>query len=237
MLQNDDFFNFIIVSRHIGWSSYRKQNFPSSAIWWLLLLSRLVVSDSLWPHALQHARPPCPSPSHEVCPSSCPLHQWCRPAISSSGALFSSCPQSFQHQGLSQRVCCLHQLTKILELQLQHQSFQWIFRVDFLWDWLVWSCCSRDFQDLLQHHSSKASILWHSAFFMVQLSQPCMTTGKTAAFTIWTFFSKVMYLLFNTLSRFVISSCNSSSPAFLMMCSAYRLNKQGESRQPIVFLS
>ena len=147
MLQNDDFFNFIIVSRHIGWSSYRKQNFPSSAIWWLLLLSRLVVSDSLWPHALQHARPPCPSPSHEVCPSSCPLHQWCRPAISSSGALFSSCPQSFQHQGLSQRVCCLHQLTKILELQLQHQSFQWIFRVDFLWDWLVWSCCTRDSQE------------------------------------------------------------------------------------------
>ena len=128
MLQNDDFFNFIIVSRHIGWSSYRKQNFPSSAIWWLLLLSSLVVSDSLWPHALQHARPPCPSPSHEVCPSSCPLHQWCRPAISSSGALFSSCPQSFQHQGLFQWICSSHQMAKLLEFQLHYQSFQLIHK-------------------------------------------------------------------------------------------------------------
>ena len=56
----------------------------------------------------------------------------------------------------------------------------------------------------LQHHSSKASILWHSAFFMVQLSHPYMTTGKTIALTRWTFVGKVMSLLFNMLSRLVI---------------------------------
>ena len=58
-------------------------------------------------------------------------------------------------------------------------------------------------KSLLQHHSSKASILWHSAFFIVQLSYPYMTTGKTLPLTIWTFVGKVMSLLFNTLSRFV----------------------------------
>ena len=64
-----------------------------------LLFSRPVVSNSLWPHGLQHASPPCPSPSLEVCPSSCPLHLWCRPAISPSDALFSFCPQSFPISG------------------------------------------------------------------------------------------------------------------------------------------
>ena len=61
----------------------------------LFLLKRPVMSDSLQPHVLQHARPPCPSPSPRVCPSSCPLHQWCHPAMSSSEALFSFCPLSF----------------------------------------------------------------------------------------------------------------------------------------------
>ena len=60
-----------------------------------LLFNHPVVSDSLQPHGQQHTRPPCPSPFPEVCPSSCPLHQWCLPAISSSDALFSFCPQSF----------------------------------------------------------------------------------------------------------------------------------------------
>ena len=63
------------------------------------LFSHPVISDSLWPHGLQQARPPCPSPSPEICPSSCPLHQWCHPSISSSDALFSFCPQSFPASG------------------------------------------------------------------------------------------------------------------------------------------
>ena len=66
----------------------------------LLLFSFSVTSDSLWPYGLQHARPPCPSPSPEVCPSSCPLHLWYHPVISSSDTLFSFCPQSFPASGI-----------------------------------------------------------------------------------------------------------------------------------------
>ena len=79
-------------------------------------------------HGLQHARSPCPSPSPGVCPSSCSLHRWCHPAISSSDALLSFCPQSLPASGTVPTSS--HQMTKILELQLQHQSFQWIFKVD-----------------------------------------------------------------------------------------------------------
>ena len=81
------------------------------------------MSDSTWPHGLQHTRLPCPSPSPGVCPSSCPLNQWCSPTISSSVALFS-CLQSFHHQCLFQWISCSHQVAEVLELQLQHQSFQ-----------------------------------------------------------------------------------------------------------------
>ena len=68
-------------------------------IYMLFLFSHPVMSDSLWPHGLQHIRPPCPSPSPGVCPSSSSLHQWCHPAFSSSDALFSFCPQSFPASG------------------------------------------------------------------------------------------------------------------------------------------
>ena len=109
-----------------------------------------------------------------------------------------------QHQGLFQRTSSSHQVAEVLELQ--HQSFQWIFRIDLFQDWLVWSpCCPRDSQSLHQHHNLKASILQHSAFFLVQLSYLYMTTGKTIALTIQTFVGKAMSLLFNILSRFVIA--------------------------------
>ena len=111
-----------------------------------------------------------------------------------------------QHQGLFKWVRSLHQVAKVLEFQLQHQSFQWIPRTDLLQDGLVGSPCSpRTLKSLLQHHSSKASILQHSAFFIVQLSCPYMTTGKTIALTRWTSVGKVMSLLFNMLSRLVIT--------------------------------
>ena len=110
-----------------------------------LLFSRSVMSNSLWPHGLQHTRLPCPSLAPGACSNSCPLNWWCHPTISSSVTLFS-CFQSSQHQGLFQWVGSLHQVAKVLELQ--HQSFQWIFWVDFLYDWLVWSpCCPRDAQE------------------------------------------------------------------------------------------
>ena len=79
-----------------------------------------VVFNSLWPHGLQHTSLPCPSLYPRVCSNSHPLSQWCHPTISSSVVPFSSCPQSFQHQGLCQRVGSLHQVGKVLELQLQH---------------------------------------------------------------------------------------------------------------------
>ena len=116
----------------------------------LLLFSHPGMSDFLWLHGLQHTRPPCSSPSLEVCPSSCSLHRWCCPAISSSDALFSFCPQSSPgHQGLFQWVICSHQMTKILELELQYQSFQWIFRVDLPLCKIDWFDlrCPRDFQE------------------------------------------------------------------------------------------
>ena len=77
--------------------------------------------------------------------------------------------------------------------------------ISFRMDWLDLLAVQETLKSLLQHHSSKASILWPSAFFIVQLSHPYMTTGKTIALTGWTFVSKVMSLLFNMLSRLVIA--------------------------------
>ena len=80
--------------------------------------------------------------------------------------------------------------------------------ISFRMDWFDLLAVQGTLKSLLQHHSSKASILWHSAFFMVQLSHPYMTTGKTVALTRWIFVSKVMSLLFNMLSRFVSAQMN-----------------------------
>ena len=86
------------------------------------------------------------------------------------------------------------------------QSFQQIFRIDFFrMDWFDLLAVHGTLKSLLQHYSLKASILWHSAFFIVQLSHPYMNTGKTIALTIWTFVGKVISLLFNMLPRFVIA--------------------------------
>ena len=98
-----------------------------------------VVSDSLWPRGLHHARPPCPSPTPEL--SQTHVH-WVSDAIQPSHPLSSPSPPALnlsQHQGLFQWVSSLHQVTTVLEFQLQHQSFKWIFRTDFLEDGLVWS--------------------------------------------------------------------------------------------------
>ena len=91
-----------------------------------------VVPNSLWPHELQHARPPCPSPTPRVYPNSCPSSRWCQPAISSSVMPFSSCLQSFTTSGSFPWVSSSHQVAKVLKLQVQHRSFKWIFRTDFL---------------------------------------------------------------------------------------------------------
>ena len=101
-------------------------------------------------------------------------------------------PNPSQHQGLFQWVNSSHEVAKELGFQLQHQSFQWTPRTDLLKDGLVRSCSPGTLKSLLQHHSSKASILQCSAFFTVQFSHPYMITGKTIALTRWIFVGKVM---------------------------------------------
>ena len=110
--------------------------------------SRSVVSNSLWPHEQQHTRPPCPSPTPGVHPNPYPLSRWCHPP---SHPLSSPSPPALnlsQHQGLFRWVRSSHEVAKVLEFQLQHQSFQWIPRTDFLYNGLVGSPCSpRDSQE------------------------------------------------------------------------------------------
>ena len=116
-------------------------------------------------------------------------------------------PNPSQNQGLFQWVNSSPEVAKVLEFWLQHQSLQWTPGL-MSWDWMDWSdllAVQGTLKSLLQYHSSKASILQHSAFFIVQLSHPYLTTGKTIALTRWTFVGKVMSLLFNMLSRLVIT--------------------------------
>ena len=97
----------------------------------LPLFSRSVMSDSLWPHKLQQNSLSCLSPSPRACSNSCPSSLWCHPTISSFIVPFSSFFNLCQHQGLFQWVSSSHQVAKVLEFQLQHQSFQWIFRTEY----------------------------------------------------------------------------------------------------------
>ena len=180
------FFADVTKLRILRWESYP---WLSSSV----QFSHSVVSDSLQPHGLQHARLLCLSPTLGVYANSCPLSRWCHPTVSSSVVPFSSHFNLSQHQGLFNCVSSSHQVAKILEFQLWHQSFQWIFRADFLYiDWLDLLAVQGTLKSLLQHHSSNASVLWHSAFFIVQLSHPYVTTGKIIALTRQAFVGKVM---------------------------------------------
>ena len=155
------------------WSKYSSQ-FSS------VQFSHSVMSNSLRPHGLQHARPPCPSPTPRVYPNSCPSSQWCHPTISSSVVPFFSHLQSFPALGsfqMSQLFTSGGQsngvsaLASVLPMNIQDWSpFGWTGWISFL---------SKGLSGVLQHHSSKASILRHSAFFIIQLSHPYLTTGKT----------------------------------------------------------
>ena len=111
-----------------------------------------------------------------------------------------------QHQGLFKWVHSSHQVAKLLEFQLQHQSYNEHPRlISFRMNWLDLLAVQVTLKSLLQHHSSKASILQCSAFFTVQLSHPYMTTAKTIALTRRTFVDKLMSVLFNMVSRLVIT--------------------------------
>ena len=178
-----------------------------SPFWLSVQFSSSVVSDSLRPHESQHARPPYPPPTPWVHSDSCPSSQWCHPAISSSVVPFSSCPQSLpasESFPMSQLFAWGGQSTGVSALAsfLPKNTQDWSPS-----EWTGWiSLQSKGtLKSLLQHHSSKASILWRSAFFTVQLSHPYMTTGKTIALTRWNFVGKLMSLLLNMLSRLVIT--------------------------------
>ena len=167
------------------------------------LLSHVQLFVTSWTEARQAS---CPSQTPRACSNSCPLSWWCHPVISSFVVPFSSCPQSFPASGsfpMSQLFASGGQSigvsasASVLPMQIQ--------------DWFplglpsLIALQSKGCSSLLQHHSSKASIFQHSTCFIVQLSYPYMTTGKTIALTRWTFVNKVMPLLFNMLSMFVIA--------------------------------
>ena len=153
------------------------------------------MSDSLRPQGLQHARPSCSSLTPGDYSGSSPLSRWYHPIISSSVVPFSSRLQSFPASGSFPRS------------QFSESGGQSIFNISpsneysglisFRMDWLELLTVQGTLKSLLQHHSSKASVLQCSAFFIVQLSHPYMTTGKTRALTRQTFVGNAMSLFFN----------------------------------------
>ena len=162
-----------LLSQHVHGTSY----IPTISS---VQFSHSVTSNSLQPHEPQHARPPCPSPTPGVYSNSCPLSQWCHPAISSFVIPFSSCLQSCLASGsfpMSQLLVSGGQSIGSFSFNIspfnEHPGL-----ISFRMDWLDLLAVQGMLKSLLQHHSSKASILRHSAFFTVQLSHPYMTTGK-----------------------------------------------------------
>ena len=153
-----------------------------------------VVSDSLDP--MDCTTPGLPV--HHQLPEFTQTHvHWVSEAIQLSHPLLSPSPPAFnlsQYQGLFKWVSCSHQVAKVLEFQLQHQSSKkYSGLISFRMDWLDLLAVQGTLKSLLQHHSSKASILQLSAFFIVQLSHPYMITGKTIALTRQTFAGKAAF--------------------------------------------
>ena len=164
--------------------------------------SHSVMSNTLQPHELQHTRLPCPSPTPRVHPNPCPLSWWCHPTISSSVIPFSSFPsiRAFSNESaLHIRWPKYWSFSVNISPSNEHSGL-----ISFRMDWLDLLAVQGTLKSLFQHHSSKASILWRSAFFTVQLSHPYMTTQKTIALTRRTFVG-IVSLLLNMLSRLVIT--------------------------------
>ena len=154
------------------------------------------------PHGLQHTRLPYLSPTPRAYSNSCPLSQWCHPTISSSVVPFSPCLQSFPASG-SLNKSVLHIRWPNIGVSASASVFPMNIQDWFPLGWTGW--ISLRFKELSRVFSTpqvKASILQHSAFFIVQISHPYMTTGNTIALTRQTFVGKVMSLLFNMLFRY-----------------------------------
>jgi len=172
----------------------------------LVQFSYSLLSDSLRPPRLHHTRPPCPSPTPKLTQTH--VHR-VNDAIHPSHPLSSLSPPAFnlsQHQGLLQWVVLCIRWPKYQSFSFSiSSSNEYSGLISFRMDWLDLLAVQGTLKSLLQHHSSKASIIRHSTFFIVQLSHPYMTTGKTKALTRWNFLGKVMSLLFNMLSMLVIT--------------------------------
>ena len=179
-----------------------RQGFPFSSV----QFSRSAILDSLRPHGLQHARPPCPSPAPWIFSNSCPSCRWCHPTISSSVVPFSSCLQSFPASGSFQMnqffVSSSQSIVVLTSSSVLPMTIQdWFHLVWTSWISLQSKGLSRVFSNTtVQKHQLFAAQL------LVQLSHPYMTTGNTIVLTRWTFVGNVMSLLFNILSRLVIAS-------------------------------
>ena len=181
------------------------------------------MSSFLWPCGLQHSRLPWPSLCPGVCSNSCPFSWQCHPTISSSVTHFSSCPQPFPASGsFPVSPALLIRWPKYWRLSFSNSlSIGYSGLISFKIDWFDLLAVQWTHESLLQHHSLKVSVLWRSAFFVVQLSHPYMTNRKTVALTVWTFVSKVMSLLFNTLSRFVTATLPKRKCLLIRGCSDF----------------
>ena len=166
-----------------------------------LLLSQFscsVVSDSLRPHGLQHARPPCPSPTPRAYSNSCPLSWWCHPSILSSDIPFCSLLQFFPASIFSNQSVFRIRWPEYWSFSFSYSPYdKYSGLISFRVNWMYLLAVQGTLKSLLQYYSSKASICQCSAFFIVQLSHPYMATGKTIALTRQTFVGKVMSMLFN----------------------------------------
>ena len=140
---------------------------------------------TLQPHGLQHARPPCPSPTPRACSNSCPLSRWCHPTMSSSIVPLLLLPSIFPSIRVFSSESVLHiRWPKYWSFSFSISlSNEYSGLISFRMDWFDLLAVQRTLKNILQHHSLKASALQHSVFFMVQLSHPYMTTGKTIDLT------------------------------------------------------
>ena len=145
------------------------------------MVQHSVMSNSLWPHELQHPSLPCPSPLPGACSNSSPLSQWCYPTILSSVIHFSCLQSSPASESFNELALCTR-LPKNWSFSFSiSPSSEYSGLISFRIDWLDLLAVQGTRKSVLQHHSSKASILWHSAFFLVQLSHPYRITRKTIA--------------------------------------------------------
>ena len=166
------------------------------------------MSDSLRPHGLWHATLSCPSLSPRVQSNSCASSQWCHPAILFHVIpFFLLLPSIFPSIRVFSNEMALHiRWPKYWSYSFSiSSSNDYSGLISFRIDWFDCLAVWGTLKSLLQHNSSKASVLQHPPLFMAQLLHPYMTTGKSIALTRWTSVGKIMSLLFNLLSTFVIA--------------------------------